>query len=81
MGKRKETPAAAVIAILLGSLLGASSGLYIKTLGFSSLAMTGYRMGIPFLFFLPLMIRKKMVLGPPKNRKKVDKGLQLAEYE
>ncbi|MGL1893619.1 MAG: DMT family transporter [Spirochaetaceae bacterium] len=61
----------AIPAIILATALGASSGLYIKSLPFSSLALTGFRMGIPFLFFLPLMIKRGLLLGSPKNRKKL----------
>ncbi|MDC7232636.1 MAG: DMT family transporter [Spirochaetales bacterium] len=61
----------AVPAVILAAALGASSGLYIKSLGFSSLALTGFRMCIPFFFFLPGMIRKKMVFGPPRMRKRI----------
>lgn len=61
----------AVPAVIIATALGASSGLYIKSLPFSGLAMTGFRMCIPFLFFLPMMIKRKMVLGPPKMRKRV----------
>ena len=64
----------AIPAIILATALGASSGLYIKTLPFSSLAMTGFRMGIPFLFLLPLIIKRKMILGPVRNRKKIWTG-------
>ncbi|MDC7241381.1 MAG: DMT family transporter [Spirochaetales bacterium] len=61
----------AIAAIIGGAALGASSGLYIKSLPFSSLALTGYRMCIPFLCLLPLMIRRKVALGPPRRRKQV----------
>lgn len=59
----------AIPAIILATALGASSGLYIKTLPFSGFALTGFRMGIPFLFFLPIMIKKRLVFGYVKNRK------------
>lgn len=58
-------------AVLLASALGAASGLFIKGLPYSSLGMTGFRMGIPFLFFLPLMIKRGLFLGPKQNRKQV----------
>jgi len=61
-------------AIILATALGASSGLYIKSLPFSSLGLTGFRMGVPFLLLLPLMIRKKMIIGPAQNRKRVWTG-------
>lgn len=46
-----------ILSVLAGATLGASSGLYIKGVGFSSLAMTGFRMGIPMLLTLPSMLR------------------------
>ena len=58
-----------VLAVVLGAALGASSGTYIKSAGISSLAMTGFRMGVPFLFFLPGLIKRGMVFGPPGMRK------------
>ncbi|MDA3811659.1 MAG: DMT family transporter [Spirochaetaceae bacterium] len=61
----------AIPVIILATALGASSGLYIKSLPFSSMALTGFRMGVPFLLLLPMMIRRKMILGPVKNRKKI----------
>lgn len=64
----------AVPAIILATALGASSGLYIKALPFSSLAFVGFRMGVPFLILLPLMIKRKAVLGPKINRKMVWTG-------
>jgi drug/metabolite transporter, DME family len=64
----------AIPAIILATALGASSGLYIKSLPFSSLALTGFRMGIPFLFFLPLMIKRGLILGSSQNRKKILAG-------
>lgn len=67
----------AIPAIILATALGASSGLYIKTLPFSGLAMTGFRMGVPFLFFLPLMIKKGLVFGTDQNRKKILLGSAL----
>ncbi|MDC7221889.1 MAG: DMT family transporter [Spirochaetales bacterium] len=67
----------AVPAIILAAAIGASSGLYIKSLPFSSLAMTGFRMGLPFLFFLPLMIKRKLVLGGPEDRKMILLGSSL----
>jgi len=58
-------------AIILGTLIGASSGLFIKSISFSSLAFSGFRMGVPFLILLPMMIRKGLVLGPKVCRKKL----------
>ncbi len=61
-------------AILLATLLGAASGLMIKALPYSSPALSAFRMGVPFLFFLPLMIRRGIVFGPLKYRKKLWTG-------
>jgi len=58
-----------VLSVLAGATLGASSGLYIKSTGFSSLAMTGFRMGIPVLLTLPSMLRGGRALGIPGQRK------------
>jgi len=58
-----------VLSVLAGATLGASSGLYIKGTGLSSLAMTGFRMGIPFLLTLPSMLRGGRALGTPGQRK------------
>ena len=67
----------AVPAIIIATAIGASSGLYIKSLPFSSFALTGFRMSIPFLFFLPLMIKRGLVLGKKENRNKVLLGSSL----
>ncbi len=61
----------AILAVITATALGASSGLYIKSLSFSSLALAGFRMSVPFLVFLPSMIRKRTFLGPPRMRKRV----------
>jgi len=58
-----------MLAVLVAASLGASSGLYIKRVGFSSLALSGFRMGVPFLFMLAVMIRGRRVLGPPAQRR------------
>ena len=58
-----------ILSVLAGATLGASSGLYIKGVGFSSLAMTGFRMGVPFLLTLPSMLRGGRALGMPGRRK------------
>jgi drug/metabolite transporter (DMT)-like permease len=58
-----------ILSVLAGATLGASSGLYIKGVGFSSLAMTGFRMGIPMLLTLPSMLRGGRALGEPGRRK------------
>jgi drug/metabolite transporter (DMT)-like permease len=62
---------AALPAIIVATALGASSGLYIKTLPFSSLGMAGFRMGIPFLFLLPYVLRRSISLGPVLHRKRI----------
>jgi drug/metabolite transporter (DMT)-like permease len=58
-----------ILAVLAGATFGASSGLYIKSIHLSSLALTGFRMGIPLLFMIPVMIRGKRLLGDPSRRK------------
>jgi len=55
----------------VGTLIGASSGLFIKGIPFSSLAFSGFRMGVPFLILLPMMIKRGLVLGPLQNRRKL----------
>ena len=71
---RKPPPILPVLAVLAGASLGASSGLYIKQVRLSSLALTGFRMGIPLLAMLPLMIRRGGLLGERSSRR----GLWLA---
>lgn len=56
---------------MIATLLGASSGLYIKTLPFSSPGMAGFRMGVPFLFLLPYVLKRSMSLGPVLHRKRI----------
>ena len=58
-------------AIILGTLIGATSGLFIKGISFSSLAFSGFRMGIPFIILLPMMIKRGLVFGPPAHRRKL----------
>ena len=58
-----------VLAVLGGAAMGASSGLYIKGIALSSLALAGFRMGIPFLALLPVIARGGRLLGDPANRK------------
>ena len=60
-----------ILAVITASALGASSGLYIKSLPFSSLALTGFRMSVPFLLLLPFMIRRRKALGPLRMKKRV----------
>ena len=58
------------LAVLIAGLaIGASSGLYIKTLAFSSFALSGFRMGIPAVVLLPLMIKRNNLAGPRGFRK------------
>lgn len=71
---KRAFPVLPVLAVLAGAALGASSGLYIKTLAFSSLAMTGFRTGVPALLTLPAILRRGLILGPAGQRK----GLWLA---
>lgn len=47
-----------VAAVLLGAVLGSSSGIFIKNLRISSLAVAGFRMGLPLLVLLPVMMRR-----------------------
>jgi drug/metabolite transporter (DMT)-like permease len=58
-----------VAAVLVAAALGASSGLYIKGTGLSSLAMAGFRMGLPFLAVLPFIVRGGRLLGERSERK------------
>jgi drug/metabolite transporter (DMT)-like permease len=60
-----------VLALICATSLGASSGLYIKGLSLSSFALSGLRLGVPFLLILPFVIRKKMLLGPREHRIKL----------
>lgn len=57
-----------VLAVLAAAALGASSGLYIKGLAFSSLAMTSLRMTVPFLLALPSAAKHGLLLGTPGMR-------------
>lgn len=58
-----------ILAVIAGAAFGASSGLFIKGVHFSSLAITGFRMGVPFLIMLPSMLAGKRLLGPPLRRR------------
>jgi len=58
-----------ILAVMTGAAISASSGLYIKTLALSSLALTGFRTGIPALIMLPAMVRNGRALGLPGRRK------------
>jgi drug/metabolite transporter (DMT)-like permease len=57
------------LALLGGVSLGASSGLYIKSVHISSLALTAFRMGVPILVLLPGLIKGRRLAGPPGMRK------------
>lgn len=56
------------LAVLVAAGLGASSGLYIKGVALSGLALTACRMGVPFLLVLPFVLRRKAWLGLPSQR-------------
>ena len=58
-------------ALFTAAALGASSGLYIKGLAFSSLAMAGFRMSVPFLIVIPFVARRGLLLGTPGYRKRL----------
>lgn len=60
-----------ILAVLAAAALGASSGLYIQGLAFSSLAMSSLRMTIPFLLALPATAKHGLVLGRPGMRKRL----------
>ena len=60
-----------VLAIACATALGASSGLYIKKLSLSGFALSGFRLGVPFLLILPVMLRKGMFFGPKEHRLKL----------
>jgi len=60
-----------VLAVLGGAVIGASSGLYIKGLAFSSLAMSALRMAVPFFVVLPRTARHGLLLGKPGMRGKL----------
>ena len=57
--------------LLIASAIGASSGLYIKNIGLSSLALSGFRMGVPFLALLPFVIKRGSWRGPIESRKTI----------
>lgn len=58
-----------ILAVLVAASIGASSGLYIKGIALSSLAMAGFRMGVPFLVLLPLVARRGGLLGDLAKRR------------
>ncbi len=60
-----------VMAVLAATLICASSGLFIKRLPFSSIAMTSLRMTTPFLLALPSAWRHGVILGKPGMRKRL----------
>ena len=66
MPSKERSRAAAIAAVLVATVLGASSGLYIKGLAFSGLALSGLRMTVPFLFAMPFAARHKLLLGRPR---------------
>ncbi|MDD3981006.1 MAG: DMT family transporter [Spirochaetia bacterium] len=71
MREWKGGAALPVIAVLTATAICASSGLFIKSLPFSSIAMTSLRMTTPFLLALPWAWRHGVVLGKPGMRKKL----------
>lgn len=64
-----KSPLLPVGAVLVAAALGASSGLYIKGLGFSSLALAAFRMGVPFVLALPFVWARGSLLGHPDQRR------------
>jgi len=60
-----------ILAVLFAAAMGASSGLYIKGLAFSSLAMTSLRMTVPFILALPSAARHHLLLGAPGMRRRL----------
>lgn len=60
-----------LLAVIAATALGGSSGLYIKMAGYSGFTLTAFRMIIPVLVLLPLIIKKRQFLGPVKERKKI----------
>lgn len=60
-----------VMAVLAATAICASSGLFIKRLPFSSIAMTSLRMTTPFLLALPSAWRHGVILGKPGMRKRL----------
>jgi drug/metabolite transporter (DMT)-like permease len=63
--------AAPILALLGGAALGASSGLYIKGLAFSSMAMTALRMMMPLVLVFPSALRHGLLFGKPGLRGKL----------
>ncbi len=68
MKNRSLLPA---LALICATSLGASSGLYIKGLDLSSFALSGLRLGVPFLLVLPAIAQKRLLLGPREHRLKL----------
>ncbi|MDX9827595.1 MAG: DMT family transporter [Spirochaetia bacterium] len=71
MSDSKGGRALPVLAVLAATAICASSGLFIKSLPFSSMAMTSLRMTTPFLFALPSAWRHGLLFGKPGMRKKL----------
>ena len=57
-----------IMAVVSGAAIGAMSGLFIKGLPWSTSGMLGFRFAIPALFFLPLVYRKRTILGRKGQR-------------
>jgi drug/metabolite transporter (DMT)-like permease len=68
---RKTSQALPILAVLAAAAIGASSGLYIKGLAFSSFAMSSLRMTVPFLLAMPSAARHGLLLGKPGMRGKL----------
>jgi drug/metabolite transporter (DMT)-like permease len=68
---KKTVSALPILAVLAAAAIGASSGLYIKGLAFSSFAMSSLRMTVPFLLAMPSAARHGLLLGKPGMRGKL----------
>jgi len=66
---KKALPFLPIAAVLTAACLGASSGLYIKGVGLSGLALAAFRMGVPFLLVMPFVVGRGRGLGLPGHRK------------
>jgi drug/metabolite transporter (DMT)-like permease len=69
--KNIKTQLLPLLAVLAAAALGGSSGLYIKKVAYSGFVLTGFRMMVPVLLLLPLIIRRKQLLGPQVHRKRI----------
>jgi drug/metabolite transporter (DMT)-like permease len=71
MVAKRQISIVPMLAILAAATIGASSGLYIKGLAFTSLAMSSLRMTVPFLLALPSAARHGFLFGKPGMRTKL----------